>query len=236
MSDFPNKLLTSAFSLLCKCKEQTDLRIKTNETEPYEKYKIAKWTVHLCQQDLHATSQPYGSTFHSNLHFSSNLIPPTYSPNHLHKERHWNQNIDFATEREKESDNKQGHHKHNIKSSEETCSSVYPMTATHHRFEQCNVNCINFHWNCFAHKSHNPSKPTQFAYSESQSVSAPVWSSPIQISHRHLTENPFKTNPYSNNQSALKSTQNKTSAMHMHYAAEETEALAKSQDNKVYWL
>jgi hypothetical protein len=24
--------------------------------------------------------------------------------------------------------------------------------------------------------------------------------------------------------------------MHMHYAAEETEALAKSQDNKVYWL
>jgi hypothetical protein len=33
MSDFPNKLLTSAFSLLCKCKEQTDLRIKTNETE-----------------------------------------------------------------------------------------------------------------------------------------------------------------------------------------------------------
>jgi hypothetical protein len=33
MSDFPHKLLTSAFSLLCKCKEQTDLRIKTNETE-----------------------------------------------------------------------------------------------------------------------------------------------------------------------------------------------------------
>jgi hypothetical protein len=41
-----------------------------------------------------------------------------------------------------------------------------------------------------------------------------------------LTENQFETNPYSNNQSALKRTQNKTSAMHMHYAAEETEALA----------
>jgi hypothetical protein len=33
MSDFPHKLLTSAFSLLCKCKEQIDLTIKTNETE-----------------------------------------------------------------------------------------------------------------------------------------------------------------------------------------------------------